>query len=138
MIIKRWCSLLRNGVKQISAPFDLNTAFLRETGFSHLLTASFTQLPLDVWASLSPKLGLRWEISATRPPQGHEVRHEGLRALLLESLDLFEEDLYALHGLALQPDSSLTPLSLLQPMAFMCARSLMPCHRITVMIATFK
>jgi hypothetical protein len=124
--------------------YDLNTAFLRETGFSHLLTASFTQLKgiiiitSDVWASLSPKLGLRWEISATRPPQGHEVRHEGLRALLLESLDLFEEDLYALHGLALQPDSSLTPLSLLQPMAFMCARSLMPCHRITEMIATFK
>ena len=34
--------------------------------------------------------------------------------------------------------SSLTPVSLLQPRDFMCARSLMPRHRITVMIATFK
>jgi hypothetical protein len=47
-------------------------------------------------------LGLRWEISAVKPAQGQEVRHEGLRALLLDSLDLTEKNLDALHGLALQ------------------------------------
>ena len=57
------------------------------------------------WAALSPKLGLRWEIVATRPAQEHEVKHEGLRTLLLASLDLNERDLDALHDLSLQQDS---------------------------------
>jgi hypothetical protein len=57
------------------------------------------------WAALSPKLGLRWEIVATRPAQEQEVKHEGLRTLLLASLDLNERDLDALHDLSLQQDS---------------------------------
>ena len=56
------------------------------------------------WTALPPKLGLKWEIAATRPTQEQEVKHEGLRTLLLASLDLNESDLDALHYLSLQPD----------------------------------
>lgn len=66
------------------------------------------------WASLSAKLGLRWEIAAVRPAQGHEVKHKGVLTLLLASLELNERDLDALNDLSLQPDSfvSLTSASL--------------------------
>jgi hypothetical protein len=60
---------------------------------------------IEDWASLSPKLGLRWDIDAVRPAEGHEVKHEDLRTLLLASLDLNERDLDALPNLSLQPDS---------------------------------
>jgi hypothetical protein len=62
-------------------------------------------ISIEDWAGLSPKLGLRWQIAAGRPAQEHEVKHEGLRTLLLVSLDLNERDLDALHDLLLQPDS---------------------------------
>jgi hypothetical protein len=35
-------------------------------------------ITLDNWTSLSPKLGLRWEITVVQPAQGQEVRHDGL------------------------------------------------------------
>jgi hypothetical protein len=62
-------------------------------------------ITLDNWTSLFPKLGFRWEITAVKPAQGQEVRHDGLRALLLDSFDLYEQTLDALDGLSLQPDS---------------------------------
>jgi len=69
----------------------------------------------ETWASFSPKLGLRWEVSTDKPTMGTEIKHDGLRALLLESLDLSERNLDDLDGLSLHPDSfvSLLPDGLL-------------------------
>ena len=40
-----------------------------------------------------------------KPTTGTEIKHDGLRALLLESLDLSERNLDDLYGLSLHPDS---------------------------------